>query len=64
MQDSLRIYFLTKKRNLVLIQKGFMIGYLSENESRTFKEAMSSSKAPLWKEAIKCEMESIMENDT
>ena len=40
------------------------IAYLSENEPRTFKEAMSSSEAPLWKEAIKSEMESILENNT
>ncbi|KAB2622521.1 hypothetical protein D8674_024703 [Pyrus ussuriensis x Pyrus communis] len=33
-------------------------------EPRTFKEAMTSFEAPLWKEAIKSEMESIMENNT
>ncbi|KAB2610477.1 DNA polymerase zeta catalytic subunit-like [Pyrus ussuriensis x Pyrus communis] len=40
------------------------IAFLSENEPTTFKEAMSSSEAPLWNEAIKSEMESIMENNT
>ncbi|XP_070675674.1 uncharacterized protein [Malus domestica] len=51
----------------IKVSKNFgpdFIAFLSENEPRTFKEAMSSSEAPLWKEAIKSEMESIMENNT
>ncbi|KAB2595492.1 hypothetical protein D8674_030942 [Pyrus ussuriensis x Pyrus communis] len=51
----------------IKVSKNFgpdFIAFLSENEPRTFKEAMSSSKAPLWKEAIKSEMESILENNT
>ncbi|XP_070665248.1 uncharacterized protein [Malus domestica] len=51
----------------IKVSKNFgpdFIAFLSENEPRTFKEAMSSSEVPLWKEAIKSEMESIMENIT
>ncbi|KAM1902395.1 hypothetical protein ACFX14_031111 [Malus domestica] len=51
----------------IKVSKNFgpdFISFLSENEPRTFTEAMSSSEAPLWKEAIKSEMESIMENNT
>ena len=35
-----------------------------ENEPLTFKEAMSSPEAPLWKEAINSEVESILQNHT
>ncbi|KAL0332967.1 UNVERIFIED_CONTAM: Retrovirus-related Pol polyprotein from transposon TNT 1-94 [Sesamum calycinum] len=38
--------------------------YLLENELRTINEALSSPEAPLWKEAINSEIESIMQNYT
>ena len=38
--------------------------YLLEDEPRSFKEAMSSPEAPYWKEAIKVEVESILQNHT
>ncbi|KAL0388370.1 UNVERIFIED_CONTAM: Retrovirus-related Pol polyprotein from transposon TNT 1-94 [Sesamum radiatum] len=38
--------------------------YLLENEPRTINEALSSPKAPFWKEAINNEIESIMQNHT
>ncbi|KAL0353566.1 UNVERIFIED_CONTAM: Retrovirus-related Pol polyprotein from transposon TNT 1-94 [Sesamum angustifolium] len=38
--------------------------YLLENEPRTINEALSSSEAPFWKEAINSEIESIMKNHT
>ena len=38
--------------------------YLLENEPRNFKEAMSSSDASLWKEAVNNEIESILQNHT
>ncbi|KAB2597268.1 hypothetical protein D8674_000188 [Pyrus ussuriensis x Pyrus communis] len=56
-----------RRRKRIKVSKNFrpdFITFLSENEPRTFKEAMYSSEAPLWKEAIKSEMESIMENNT
>ena len=64
MQNSLKIYFLTKKRkkNLLPIQKEFMIIVMMKPLLLVSKNKMW--KAPLWKEAIKSEMESIMENNT
>ena len=38
--------------------------FLVENEPQTFKEAMSSSEAHYWKEAINSEIESILNNHT
>ncbi|XP_070029692.1 uncharacterized protein [Nicotiana sylvestris] len=38
--------------------------FLLENERRTFKEAMSSSKAQYWKEVVNSEIESILSNHT
>ncbi|KAK3006347.1 hypothetical protein RJ639_017496 [Escallonia herrerae] len=38
--------------------------FLLENEPRTNSEAMSSPKAPHWKEAVNSEIESIMQNHT
>ena len=35
-----------------------------ENEPKTYKEALSSSEAPYWKEAINNEIESILQNHT
>ena len=38
--------------------------YLLEGEPRTFKEAVSSSEELLWKEAIKSEIDSVLQNHT
>ena len=38
--------------------------YLLENEPQSFNEAMSTPEAPMWKEAINSEIESIMHNHT
>ena len=38
--------------------------YLLENEPLIFKEAMSSTEASLWKEAVNSEFESILQNRT
>lgn len=38
--------------------------YLLENEPQTYKDAMSSPEASLWKEAINSEVESILQNHT
>ena len=38
--------------------------YLLENEPQNYEEAVSSSKGPLWKEAIKSEVDSILQNHT
>ena len=38
--------------------------YLLENEPYTFNEAMSTPEAPMWKEAVNSEIESIMQNHT
>ncbi|XP_071713072.1 uncharacterized mitochondrial protein AtMg00820-like [Rutidosis leptorrhynchoides] len=35
-----------------------------ENEPTTYREAVSSSKGPQWKEAIKSEIDSILQNHT
>ena len=41
-----------------------MILYLIENEPSSYFEAISSSDALLWKEAIKTEFNSILKNQT
>ena len=49
------------------IQKNFgpdFISFLTEDEPQTYKEVMSSPEAPLWKEAINSEIESILHNHT
>ena len=38
--------------------------YLLENESQNYEEAMNSLEGPLWKEAIKSEVDSILQNHT
>ena len=38
--------------------------FLLENEPLTFEKAMSGPKAPLWKEAVNIEVESILQNHT
>ncbi|KAK6148887.1 hypothetical protein DH2020_016412 [Rehmannia glutinosa] len=38
--------------------------YMLENEPRTIQEVLSSPEAPLWKEAINNEIDSIMQNHT
>ena len=40
------------------------ITYLLENEPQSFNEAMSTPEAPMWKEAVNSEIESIMKNHT
>ena len=49
------------------IQKNFgpdFISLLIEDEPQTYKEAMSSLEAPLWKEVINIEVDSILHNHT
>ena len=38
--------------------------YLLENEPQSFNEAMSTPEAPMWKEVVNSEIESIMQNHT
>ena len=38
--------------------------FLVDDDPRSYKEAMTSANAPLWKEAINSEIESIMHNHT
>ncbi|CAL2246291.1 unnamed protein product [Prunus armeniaca] len=40
------------------------VSFLTEEEPQTYKEAMASPEAPLWKEAVNSEVESIMQNHT
>ena len=49
------------------IEKSFgpnFLTHLLKSESQTFQEAMGSSKEPQWKEVIKSEIDSIMQNHT
>jgi hypothetical protein len=49
------------------ISKSFgpdFLTYMLEAEPQSYKEAVSSSEAPLWKEAINSEIESILQNHT
>ena len=38
--------------------------YMLEDESQSFKEAISTPEAPFWKEAVNSEIESILQNHT
>ena len=40
------------------------MSYMIENDPQSFKEAVSGPEAPLWKEAINSEVESILHNHT
>ena len=42
----------------------YFLTYLLENELQSFNEAMSTPKAPMWKETVNNEIESIMQNHT
>ncbi|XP_022841879.1 uncharacterized protein LOC111365553 [Olea europaea var. sylvestris] len=42
----------------------YFLTYMVEDDSNTFDEAMSTPKAPHWKEAINNEIDSIMQNHT
>ncbi|KAM1493880.1 hypothetical protein ACFX10_025604 [Malus domestica] len=56
-----------RRSTRIKIRKSFgpdFIALLSEAEPENFKEAISSTEAPFWKEAIRSEMESIMQNNT
>ena len=56
-----------RHRKRIKIFKSFSLDfmtYLLENEPQTFKEAMSTSEAPFWKEVIDNEIDSIMQNHT
>ena len=49
------------------VEKSFgpeFLTYLLENEPQNYEEAVSSSEGPLWKEAIKSEVDSILQNHT
>ena len=49
------------------IEKSFgpdFLTYMLEAEPQTYKEAVSSTEGPLWKEAIKSEIDSILQNHT
>ena len=49
------------------IEKSFgpdFIAYMVEDEPQTYKDAVTSSEAPQWKEAIKSEIDSILHNHT
>ena len=56
-----------RKGKRTKISKNFgpdFISFLTETEPQTYKEAMSSPEAHLWKEAINSEVESILHNHT
>ena len=49
------------------ISKSFgpdFLTYMVENEPQTLHEAVNSPESPLWKEAIKSEIDSILQNHT
>ena len=52
-----------KQRKEVSFKDDFYI-YLIENEPSSYFEAISSSDALLWKEAIKTKLDSILKNQT
>ena len=56
-----------RRSKRVRTEKSFgpdFLTYLLEGEPQSFEEAMSSSEAPLWKEAIQSEIDSILQNHT
>ena len=49
------------------VEKSFgseFLTYMLEDEPRTFQEAITCPEAPLWKEAVKNEIDSILQNHT
>ena len=60
-EDALR------RRKRARTSKSFgpdFLTYLLENEHQSFNEVMSTPEAPIWKEAVNSEIESIMQNHT
>ncbi|XP_071921842.1 uncharacterized mitochondrial protein AtMg00820-like [Coffea arabica] len=56
-----------RKSKRTKISKDFgpdFISYLTEEEPRTYSEAMRSPESPYWKEAIDSEIQSILQNNT
>ena len=56
-----------RRSNRARTSKSFgpdFLTYLLENEPQSYKEAMASPEAPLWKEAINSEIDSILQNHT
>ena len=56
-----------RRSKRIRIEKSFgpdFLTYLLENEPQSFQEAVNSSEGHLWKEAIKSEINSILQNHT
>ena len=56
-----------RRSKRIRIEKYFgpdFLTYLLENEPQSFQEAVNSPKGPLWKEAIKSKIDSILQNHT
>lgn len=64
-QKELKVYTRQSKRlKMSEFLESDLITCLLENEPQNYREAMSSPEAPLWKEAINAEVESILQNHT
>lgn len=64
-QKELKVYTRrSKKLKMSEFLESDLITCLLENEPQNYREAMSSPEAPLWKEAINAEVESILQNHT
>ena len=66
-EDEQGVQTETRRRKRTRVKKSFdpeFLTYLLENEPQNYEKAVSSSDGPLWKEAIKSEVDSILQNHT
>ena len=62
-EDEQGVQTKPKRSKRTRVEKSFgleFLTYLLENEPQNYEEAVSSSEGPLWKEAIKSEVDSIL----
>ena len=65
--DQIEVLDEPRRSKRARISKSFgpdFLTYMVENEPQTFHEAVTSPESPLWKEAIKSEIDSILQNHT
>mgnify|MGYP003702717001 FL=1 len=65
--DQIEILDEPRRSKSARISKSFgpdFLTYMVENEPQTLHEAVNSPESPLWKEAIKSEIDSILQNHT
>ena len=67
LEDEQGVQIEPRRSKRIRVEKSFgpeFLTYLLENEPQNYEEAVSFSEGPLWKEAIKSEVDSILQNHT